>query len=80
MNHTHVYILPAPNGPTSDGKCSGCGDVRKGLLNYISEHSWGQPRAERGRELAKGKEALKELGFAQQSAQAMTKEPHRGRP
>jgi hypothetical protein len=36
MNHAHHYIVDTPNGPTSEGRCKICGNVKK-FPNYIEE-------------------------------------------
>ena len=74
MNHTHVYILSPPNGPTSDGKCRGCGDVRKGMPNYIREPGWGGSTIVRRKDYKEFKESLAEQGHALQTAMSLTQE------
>ena len=41
----HHWVIPAPNGPTSEGTCRLCGHQRE-FVNYAEYVSpWGKPRA-----------------------------------
>ena len=39
-NKTHEWIIDAPNGPASNGKCDICGAVKE-FSNYVETSAWG---------------------------------------
>lgn len=37
---THRWLIAKPNGATSEGVCSDCGEVRKDFSNVSPESGW----------------------------------------
>ena len=39
-NKSHEWVIEAPNGPASNGKCDICGSTRE-FSNYVETSAWG---------------------------------------
>ena len=39
-NKSHEWVIDAPNGPASSGKCDICGSTRE-FSNYVETSAWG---------------------------------------
>ena len=39
-NMSHEWVIDAPNGPASSGKCDICGKTRE-FSNYVETSAWG---------------------------------------
>ena len=41
---SHRWLIATPNGPTSEGVCSDCGEVRKDFSNVMQYHTWSRAK------------------------------------